>query len=79
MVRPARRKGDFRPASISQWSASWVFIFAATGAAVGLKNVWQFPFLAGQYGGGAFVIVYLFCVLVVAVPLLIAEIGRAHF
>lgn len=79
MKRPARRKGDVRPASISQWSSSWVFIFAATGAAVGLKNVWQFPFLAGQYGGGAFVIVYLFCVLLVAVPLLIAEIVLGRY
>lgn len=73
-----RRKDDRRPASINQWSSPWIFILAASGAAIGLKNIWQFPFLARQYGGGAFVAVYLLCVLLVALPLLIAEmvIGR---
>jgi NSS family neurotransmitter:Na+ symporter len=69
-----RRRDDDRPATISQWSSPWIFILAASGAAIGLKNVWQFPFLARQYGGGAFVIVYVLCALLVVLPLLIAEI-----
>lgn len=61
-----------------QWTSYWSFILVATGAAVGLGNVWRFPYMAGQNGGGAFVMVYLLCVAAVAVPILIAElmIGR---
>src|SRR5690606_19068971 len=55
------------------WSSRAAFILAATGAAVGLGNVWKFPYLAGENGGGAFVLVYLACVLAVGVPVLIAE------
>lgn len=66
----------------AQWSSSWVFVLAASGAAIGLSNVWQFPFLVSDYGGGAFIIVYIFCVLLIGAPLLIAEVmlgrrGRA--
>ena len=57
----------------AQWSSSWVFVLAASGAAIGLNNVWQFPFLVSDYGGGAFIIVYIFCVLLIGAPLLIAE------
>ncbi|MFQ5938370.1 MAG: sodium-dependent transporter, partial [Acidiferrobacterales bacterium] len=70
-----RRKDDVTPAMLTRWSSPWVFLLAATGAAIGLKNIWQFPFLAGQYGGGAFIIVYLLCIVVVGLPLLIAEIS----
>ena len=60
------------------WSSRLVFIMAAIGAAVGLGNIWKFPYEAGVSGGGAFVIVYLLCVFLVAIPILIAElfIGR---
>jgi NSS family neurotransmitter:Na+ symporter len=60
------------------WSSGLTFILAAVGAAVGLGNIWKFPFVAGVSGGGAFVLVYLGCVVVVAVPVVIAEllIGR---
>jgi len=57
-----------------QWSSRWAFILAATGAAVGLGNIWKFPYIMGQNGGGAFVLVYLACILLVATPILIAEI-----
>ncbi len=57
-----------------QWSSKWTFILAATGAAVGLGNIWKFPYITGENGGGAFVLVYLICVLIVGVPLLMAEI-----
>ena len=60
------------------WSSGFTFILAAVGAAVGLGNIWKFPFVVGVSGGGAFVLVYLVCVVFVAVPILIAElwIGR---
>jgi NSS family neurotransmitter:Na+ symporter len=56
-----------------RWSSRIAFITAATGAAIGLGNIWKFPYLVGENGGGAFVLVYLLCVLGVGLPLLIAE------
>ncbi|MDG1232451.1 MAG: sodium-dependent transporter, partial [Pseudomonadales bacterium] len=47
---------------------------AATGFAVGLGNIWRFPYVTGENGGGAFVIVYLGCVIMIGIPILIAEI-----
>jgi NSS family neurotransmitter:Na+ symporter len=60
------------------WTSRWTFILAAIGGAVGLGNIWKFPYITGANGGGAFVIVYLFSVLAVAIPILSAElmIGR---
>lgn len=57
-----------------QWSSKWAFILAATGAAVGLGNVWRFPYMAGTHGGSAFVVLYLVCVAVIGLPIMIAEI-----
>ncbi len=61
-----------------QWASRFAFLMAAIGSAVGLGNLWRFPFQAGQNGGSAFVIIYLVCVVIVAYPILIAElaIGR---
>lgn len=60
------------------WASRWIFILAATGSAVGLGNIWKFPYIAGENGGGAFVLVYLVCILMVGVPIMMAEvfIGR---
>lgn len=60
------------------WSSRIVFLMAAVGAAVGLGNLWKFPYTAGVSGGAAFVLVYLLAVGAVAVPIVIAEllIGR---
>lgn len=55
------------------WSSRLAFILAATGSAVGLGNIWKFPYITGENGGGAFVIVYLFCVLLIGIPIMIAE------
>ncbi|MFT5132040.1 MAG: NSS family neurotransmitter:Na+ symporter [Gammaproteobacteria bacterium] len=57
-----------------QWSSRWAFILAATGSAVGLGNIWRFPYLTGENGGGVFVMVYLVCVFLVGVPILMAEV-----
>jgi neurotransmitter:Na+ symporter, NSS family len=58
----------------AQWSSQWGFILAASGAAVGLGNIWKFPYIAGENGGGAFVLVYLLCVFLIGAPIIIAEI-----
>jgi neurotransmitter:Na+ symporter, NSS family len=50
-----------------------MFVLAASGAGIGFNNIWQFPHLAAEYGGGAFILVYVVCVLVLGVPLLMAE------
>ncbi len=57
-----------------QWSSRWIFILAATGSAVGLGNVWKFPYITGENGGGAFVLVYLICIALVGLPIMVAEI-----
>jgi NSS family neurotransmitter:Na+ symporter len=57
-----------------QWSSRWAFILAATGSAVGLGNIWKFPYITGEYGGGAFVLVYLFCVAIIGIPIMMAEV-----
>lgn len=58
-----------------QWGSKFGFIMAAAGSAVGLGNIWRFPYLTGENGGAAFVLVYIFCVVLVAVPMLINEIA----
>ncbi|MDD9816575.1 MAG: sodium-dependent transporter [Gammaproteobacteria bacterium] len=57
-----------------QWSSSWAFILAAAGSAVGIGNVWRFSYVAGENGGGAFVLAYIVCVLLLGLPIMIAEI-----
>ena len=56
-----------------EWSSRSAFILAATGSAVGLGNIWKFPYITGENGGGAFVIVYLLCVALIGIPIMIAE------
>jgi len=60
------------------WSSRLAFLFATIGFSVGLGNIWRFPWLAGENGGGAFVIIYILCVALIALPIVIAElmIGR---
>ncbi len=57
-----------------EWSSRLAFILAATGSAVGLGNIWKFPYITGENGGGAFVIVYLGCIALIGIPVMIAEI-----
>ena len=58
----------------STWSSRWIFILAATGSAVGLGNIWKFPYMTGENGGSAFVLLFLGCVLLIGLPVQIAEI-----
>ena len=55
------------------------FILISAGCAIGVGNVWKFPYMVGQYGGGAFVLIYLFFILALGVPILTMEfaLGRA--
>ena len=64
--------------SRGRWSGRMGFIIAAAGSAVGLGNIWKFPYITGMHGGGAFVLFYLFCISAIGIPLLVSEmvIGR---
>ena len=68
-------------AAHEQWSSKWGFLLAAIGGAVGLGNIWRFPYITGEYGGGAFVLVYLIAVFLIAIPILVGELAlgkRGH-
>ena len=62
----------------AQWSSRFAFLMASVGFAVGLGNIWRFPYVTGENGGAAFVLVYLACAFGIGVPILMAEllIGR---
>lgn len=57
----------------AHWSNRWAFFLVTVGSAVGLGNIWKFPYMTGSNGGSAFVLVYLACILAIGVPLLMAE------
>lgn len=66
-------------AGTAQWSSKFAFIMAAVGSSVGLGNLWRFSAEVGNNGGGAFILLYMICVLLIGIPVLICEyvIGRA--
>ena len=57
-----------------EWGSKAGFILAAAGSAVGLGNIWKFPYITGENGGGLFVIIYLACILLVGLPIMLGEI-----
>jgi NSS family neurotransmitter:Na+ symporter len=59
---------------LQTWSNWPTFIMAVAGSAVGLGNIWKFPYITGENGGGAFVMVYLVCIAAIGLPVMIAEI-----
>lgn len=65
--------------SRGHWATKLGFVLAAAGSAIGLGNIWRFPYKAGQYGGGAFVLAYIISVIIIGIPIMIAEfiIGRS--
>ena len=60
------------------WSSRFAFIMASVGFAVGLGNIWRFPYVTGENGGSAFVVIYLLCAVAIGIPCLMAEllVGR---
>jgi len=56
------------------WSSRFAFVLAAAGSAVGLGNIWKFPYMAGENGGGAFVLIYLVCIAVFGIPVMMSEV-----
>ena len=62
-----------------QWSSRTGFLFAAIGFSVGLGNIWRFPYVMGEYGGSAFLFIYLACALAIGVPLLMSELAIGRF
>ena len=74
---PARRNPlrSGRKTVHERWSSNGIFVLAAGAAAIGFNNFWQFPQLAAQYGGGAFLIVYFLSLLLIGTPLLMAELA----
>jgi len=71
----SNQAGDGKRSSLhGHWSSRMAFILAVTGSAVGLGNIWKFPYIAGQNGGGAFVLVYLACVIFIGMPVMMSEI-----
>lgn len=58
----------------SHWSSRWTFILATAGSAIGLGNIWKFPYMTGVNGGSAFVLVFLACIALVGIPLMMCEI-----
>jgi NSS family neurotransmitter:Na+ symporter len=63
-----------QPAHRSSWSSRWTFMLATAGSAIGLGNIWKFPYMVGVNGGSAFVLVFLACIFVVGIPLMMCEI-----
>ena len=63
-----------RTSSHGEWSSRTAFILAAAGSAVGLGNIWKFPYITGENGGGAFVIIYIMCVILIGIPIMLAEV-----
>ena len=63
-----------RTSSHGEWSSRTAFILAAAGSAVGLGNIWKFPYITGENGGGAFVIIYIMCVILIGLPIMLAEV-----
>ena len=70
---------DSRTSIHGHWSGHLAFFLAATGSAVGLGNIWKFPYITGQNGGGAFVLTYLVFIAIIGVPIMMSEImiGRS--
>lgn len=61
-----------------RWSSQVMFLLAAMGTTIGLGNIWRFPFVAGESGGGAFLLVYLAALVLISIPVMIAELHLGH-
>ena len=72
-ISPSDKRSDGAVAH-KGWSSRFAFLMASIGFAVGLGNIWRFPYITGENGGAAFVLVYLACAIVIGVPILMAEV-----
>lgn len=61
-----------------QWSSEPAFVFSMAAAAVGLGNLWRFPYMVGQYGGAAFILAYLFALFVICMPMMYLEVAAGR-
>ena len=59
----------------ASWSGQLAFVLAAAASAIGLGNLWRFPYLAAQYGGGTFIVIYLCLVVTLGFTLMLSEIA----
>ena len=75
MVKAAKRKTRI----LNRWTSYWTFLFAVVGSSIGLGNIWKFPYEMGIHGGGTFLLVYIPCVLLVGLPLMMAEIMLGRY
>ena len=62
----------------NQWASKLGFIMATAGAAIGLGNLWKFPYLMGRNGGASFLVVYLFFICILGVPVMMLEMRLAE-
>jgi len=76
VVREAVKDGD---AGGREQTDSVSYLFTLLGYAIGLGNVWRFPYLVGKWGGGAFVLAYLVCLFLIAMPLYLMEMSMGHY
>ena len=68
-----RVKGEVMEQKREKLSSRIGFIFLSAGCAIGLGNIWRFPYVTGKYGGGAFVLVYLFFLIILGLPIMVME------
>ena len=61
-----------------RWSGRTGFVLAAIGSAVCLGNMWRFSYLTAEYGGGAFVLLYIAFTILIGIPILLAELASHH-
>jgi len=64
--------------SRGQWSSEPAFVFSMAAAAVGLGNLWRFPYMVGEYGGAAFIIAYLLALFIICMPIMILEVAAGR-
>lgn len=62
-----------------QWSSRFGFVLAAAGSAIGLGNIWRFPYTTGENGGAAFLFLYLVCIVLLGVPVMVAELAIGRY
>ncbi len=73
-----RKRHEFIEESRKQWSSEPAFVASMAAAAVGLGNLWRFPYMVGENGGGAFVVAYLLALIVVVLPIMILEVSAGR-